>query len=947
MHLLLLALGLGLQAVADRPSRVEAGVLRWADTGEELALFGVNYYAPHYADYANLGLLHCDRRQVIEQDVRHLRRLGLELLRVHVFDREVSDADGNLLANDHLALLDHLLATCRANGLYAVLTPIAWWPTPNPSTGFSNRFTMPQMTSDPAAREAQRRYLSQFVSHRNPETGLTYAEDPQLVAFELINEPSYPPGFSDDALTHYIDALAGAIRATGCRKPLFYNGWGGRGAALAASTIDGGTNGWYPTGLVSGATLTTDQRHKADRFGGFDDYPPGKARGIYEFDAADVNGSYLYPAMARSFRRAGAQFAAQFQYDCWPLAASNVDWQTHWLSLPYTPGKALSFAIAAEAFRRLPRGPQRDDELGSEHFAGFRTAFGEDLSEWVGETAFLHSNDTPTRPEHPERLTRLAGVGSSPLVRYTGTGAWFLDRSAPGVWRLEVFPDAVQVAEPYAHPNPGREVCRLVWRERTLELALPDLAGRFVVTPGIWELRGEGARRHEAPEWFAPPASAAAPPLLWHRRPEELLTGRPVTIAATVVPDDAAPTLVWHDGATWQRQAMRSAKPYLFETDLAANAVRTPALRYRLELSRGGRTVSFPGGLTDLGDDSKPRTLFGPTSLATAPEVGLSGAPGQRAEATLTPEALRVRVTAFGPDGSVAALRVPVTPTGPLPPGGWHLVVKARALEPATTLVELGCVQADGRAWGWEVPLVPQWTEQELPLEQLRPLWSTKSGQLDPGQLRELSLVFGNWLFGEASQRPHGFELAWVRLERRSSWVVPVEPAGPVVRLLRPLEAAKRRLRNGGALGRTRGPDGAPALALSHGGFGPPPDCDGLSLDLAGAQRPELLACRRLRVVARSLTPAATGVELVLTEVDGTPWGVNVPLKQEWSTFEVPVADLRFFRGWPHPADRGAPGDQLRLERLGGLSLTFGSWLNPGAEREAWRFELAAVELVP
>ncbi|MDR9452264.1 MAG: serine/threonine protein kinase, partial [Acidimicrobiia bacterium] len=60
------------------------------------------------------------------------------------------------------------------------------------------------------------------------------------------------------------------------------------------------------------------------------------------FDAADVGGSYMYPAMARSFRTAGLQWATQFAYDPLAIAYANTEYQTHYLNLVYTPNKAIS-----------------------------------------------------------------------------------------------------------------------------------------------------------------------------------------------------------------------------------------------------------------------------------------------------------------------------------------------------------------------------------------------------------------------------------------------------------------------------------------------------------------------------------------------------------------------------------------------------------------------------
>ncbi|MBI2299538.1 MAG: hypothetical protein HYU66_11455, partial [Armatimonadetes bacterium] len=233
------------------------GVMRWADTRTEVAVFGVNYYPPCSIDYHVLKELRLDPRKVIDQDLLHLQRLGLTALRLHVFDREISDRAGNLLENEHLALLDHLIAEAAKRGFHTVLTPIAWWQVPGDSPGFSTFFPMPQMVTDPGEpRAAQCRYLQQFVRHRNPETEQAYGEDPAILCFELINEPIYPPNITDDQVVQYVDALAVAVRETGCRKPIFYNGWGGRLAALGRSSLDGVTFGWYPTGLVSGGMLT-------------------------------------------------------------------------------------------------------------------------------------------------------------------------------------------------------------------------------------------------------------------------------------------------------------------------------------------------------------------------------------------------------------------------------------------------------------------------------------------------------------------------------------------------------------------------------------------------------------------------------------------------------------------------------------------------------------------
>ena len=42
-----------------------------------------------------------DRKTAIDRDVYHMARLGLNAYRIHIWDVEISDAEGNLLENEH------------------------------------------------------------------------------------------------------------------------------------------------------------------------------------------------------------------------------------------------------------------------------------------------------------------------------------------------------------------------------------------------------------------------------------------------------------------------------------------------------------------------------------------------------------------------------------------------------------------------------------------------------------------------------------------------------------------------------------------------------------------------------------------------------------------------------------------------------------------------------
>ena len=56
----------------------------------------MNYYAPFALDYCELARRGFDHKAAIRDDVAHFRRLGLDLLRIHCFDRQISRRDGTL-----------------------------------------------------------------------------------------------------------------------------------------------------------------------------------------------------------------------------------------------------------------------------------------------------------------------------------------------------------------------------------------------------------------------------------------------------------------------------------------------------------------------------------------------------------------------------------------------------------------------------------------------------------------------------------------------------------------------------------------------------------------------------------------------------------------------------------------------------------------------------------
>ena len=82
-------------------------MVRWQDDRSEVTLFGANYVLPSASDYRAAGYLRGDRKRMIEEDMAHFARMGWDGLRLTFWgDWEASDTAGNLIANDHLDLLD-------------------------------------------------------------------------------------------------------------------------------------------------------------------------------------------------------------------------------------------------------------------------------------------------------------------------------------------------------------------------------------------------------------------------------------------------------------------------------------------------------------------------------------------------------------------------------------------------------------------------------------------------------------------------------------------------------------------------------------------------------------------------------------------------------------------------------------------------------------------------
>lgn len=482
----------------------DQGVMRRSDNGREVSYYGTNYTAPFAYSYRALGYEGKERKKAIDRDVYHMARLGLNAFRLHLWDAELADSAGNLVENEHLDLLDYLIAQLEKRGIDIVLTAQTnfgnGYPEKDNDTGsFTYDYSKCDIHENQKAQAAQERYLGQLVKHRNPYTGRTLAQDKAIVALEINNEPCHSG--SKKEVSAYIDRMSKALRKAGYRRIILYNVTHNPTVTSAyydADDIQGTTYQWYPTGLVAGHERKGNFLPALDNYTiPWEDSIPAYrklARAVYEFDPADVLYSHLYPAIARTFRKKGFQWITQFAYDPIDLAQYNTEYPTHYMNLAYTPAKALSMMIAVETAKEIPRGADYGSYPQNTTFGHTTVSHDPDFSIFNAPEKFLYTNSNEMIPIDPAALKQIAGRGTSALVRYDGNGAYFLDAtSEPGVWRLEVMPDIVQLDDPFGNTSLNDAKIVTVARKHTIAVTLPSLGTGYSLYNTKGDLLGTAA----------------------------------------------------------------------------------------------------------------------------------------------------------------------------------------------------------------------------------------------------------------------------------------------------------------------------------------------------------------------------------------------------------------------------------------------------------------------
>ena len=126
--------------------------------------------------------------------IRNLVRLGYNTVRVHHHDNYIIRRSGSYTEFDPAAMdrFDAMMAACRENGVYVttdlfVSRKMSWKALGIDREGMCGEFKTLIHFHD-GAKSNYLAFARNFLGHRNPYTGLRYAEDPTLAWLSLVNE---------------------------------------------------------------------------------------------------------------------------------------------------------------------------------------------------------------------------------------------------------------------------------------------------------------------------------------------------------------------------------------------------------------------------------------------------------------------------------------------------------------------------------------------------------------------------------------------------------------------------------------------------------------------------------------------------------------------------------------------------------------------------------------
>ncbi|MBN1998355.1 hypothetical protein JW935_12430 [candidate division KSB1 bacterium] len=298
-----------------------------------------------------------------------------------------------------------------------------------------------------------------------------------------------------------------------------------------------------------------------------------------------------------------------------------------YINLIYTPQKAASLMIAANVFRETGLYQHFDSYPRNLEFNGFKISYKDQLCEMISADKFYYSNDTQSQP-NPEQLKHIAGAGSSGLVRYNGTGVYFLDKIQEGIWRLEIYPNIVKLKDPFGKNGLDGKVVDLTFFPVTMKILLPDLTTAFYcysltepdsqsiaenaeikVKPGLYILSQKTVKdvdaltysyRHRSLKEYAWTGEQSTETFILHENKNFIFEGETwkpeFKILSANQPQDVhmyAKKAGWNNFRVYKAERTDDYKYMCKVSDISTNGKIEYCLCYKID----GKEITFPGNI--------------------------------------------------------------------------------------------------------------------------------------------------------------------------------------------------------------------------------------------------------------------------------------------------------------------------------------------------------------
>jgi hypothetical protein len=223
-------------------------------------------------------------------------------------------------------------------------------------------------------------------------------------------------------------------------------------------------------------------------------------------------------------------------------------------------------------------------------------------------------------------LQHIAGVGSSPVINYSGTGAYFIDRISEGAWRLELMPDVIYIRDAFERASPLKQVTAIKWTSNQMEINIAELGegfsikglnsgnsyttsatGRsFQIAPGTYLLTKTGVNVAGnltkigalGINEFVAPASSRPGIIVRHTPFTEVSAGKSFSIRAIIYGIDTARVSVQltRIGGGLFRNIQMKKSGYEYVAEVPADVVTGGILEYFILVQDGDTYITYPGG---------------------------------------------------------------------------------------------------------------------------------------------------------------------------------------------------------------------------------------------------------------------------------------------------------------------------------------------------------------